>query len=263
MIFAIFLFNACTNDFDKNISTNFQVEAKEIFKTSLALGESLRYVFYNFEDYQNALNDTLPGCPTILIDEIEKKVEIQFFSSNNCKSLKITRSGSIILDFNSTNPLDQEITVFYVNYKVMDFEIKGNRRFKKSTTITPSNQWKESFDDLLILDEFQNGTKITGSYDHTLEIFNNTLISFTSSGSIEGRNLTGRPLKMTQTTPRQYQNICIEVGQVIASSGVENWEIFRTPTRSLVHTLTFLTDSTCDSKASVQLSDGRLIIFEQ
>lgn len=153
--------------------------------------------------------------------------------------------------------IDQEFLLSYINYK-----IKGNRRFKKSTSISSSNQWGESFDDLLLRDMFQNGTKITGSYDQRLKIINDTLISFSSSGSLEGRNITGRPLKMTQITPRQYRNICLEEGQVIASSGVETWEIFRTPTRSLAHTLTFSLDSACVSKASLQLSDGRLIIFE-
>lgn len=75
LIFITFLLlRSCTNDIDRNITKNLQVEAKKIFQTSLPLEESLRYVFLSFEEYQNALNDILPGCPTILIDEIKKKL---------------------------------------------------------------------------------------------------------------------------------------------------------------------------------------------
>ncbi|AFL82816.1 hypothetical protein Belba_0145 [Belliella baltica DSM 15883] len=263
ILLAAFFIYSCTNDIERNITTNLQAEANEIFQTSLALEESLSYVFLSFEDYQDAQTDTLPGCPTILIDEIDKKVELQFTVNSNCPSQKLNRSGNLVLDFNTINLIDQEVLLSYDNYKIKAFEIIGNRRFTKSASISSSNLWQENFMDLLIVDEFQNSTKISGSYDHRLEIINDTLISFTSSGNLEGRNITGRPLKMTQITPRLYQNVCIEEGQVIASSGVETWEIFRTPTRSLAHTLTFSSDSACVSKASLQLSDGRLIVFEQ
>lgn len=254
---------SCSSDIDRNITTNLQVEANEIFRTSLALEENLRYVFYSFEDYQDAQTDTLPGCPTILIDEINKKVELQFAKSPNCPSQKLERSGSLFLEFKTINLRDQEVLLTYTDYKIKEFEVKGERKFSKRTSVSTPNRWLENFEDLLIVDEFQNSTKISGAYTHNLEIVNDTLVSFTSSGSLEGRNLTGRPLKMTQTTPRQYKNTCVEEGQVIASSGVEIWEIFRTTTQSLAHTLTFSTDSECSSKARVQLSDGRLIVFEQ
>lgn len=260
---TILLLGSCTNDIDRNITTNLQVEAKEIFQTSLALEESLRYIFYSFEDYQNTIADTLPGCPTVLIDEVDKKVELQFARSSSCSSQKIKRSGSIILDFNMINSQDQVVLLSYANYKVKELEIRGKRKFTRTASLASPKQWQEDFEDLLIVDDLENSTKISGSYNHTLEITNNKLISFASSGSLEGRNITGRPLKMTQTTPRQYRNICVEEGQVISSAGVEIWEIFRTPTKSLAHTLTITSDTICVSKVNILLSDGRLIVFEQ
>jgi hypothetical protein len=259
---TLLFLGACTNDIDRNITTNLQVEAKEIFQTSLTLEESLRYVFYSFEDYRNAITDTLPGCPTVLIDEVDKKIELKFALSNGCPTQKIERSGSIILEFNTINSGDQEILVSYANYKVEKLEIRGKRKFSRKASVANPKLWQEDFEDLLIIDELENSTKISGSYNHTLGIINDKLISYASSGSVEGRNITGRLLKMTQSTPRQYQNACVEEGQVIASTGVEIWEIFRTPTRSLAHTLTITSDTTCVSKVNIQLSDGRLISFE-
>ncbi len=263
IIFAIILSVACSNDIEKAITTDLQIEANELFRTSLALEESLRYAFYTYEDYKSAQNDTLPGCPTVEISEFDKKIRLNFSNNSACPSQKIVRNGSLEIEYFQFNLRDQMVVVTYDNYQVKDFKVQGIRIFENFSNLNTGNRWAESFEDLLIIDSFQNSTKISGNYTHDLQVLNGNLSAFISGGSLEGRNLTGRPLKMSQITPRQYATVCIDEGFVMANSGVEVWEIFRTPIRSLAHTLTITQEDPCNSKVNIQLSDGRLLVYEQ
>ena len=264
LIFLFFLASilvSCSNDVERAITTDLQVEGRELFRTSLALEEGLRYAFYSFEEYHQALTDTLPGCPLIEISEFEQKVKLTFSNDPNCPSQKVRRTGVINLDFFSFNLRDRRVLLRYEDYQVNDFKIQGERVFDSFSNGDNQNSWMESFEDLVILDQFDNSTKITGNYEHQLLKVDNRIQSFTSSGNLSGRNLTGRPLRMTQIAPRQYVINCLDEGFVIARAGEEVWEIFRTSDRSLAHRLTLSIEDICNTKVAIQLSDGRLLSF--
>ncbi|MFD2037679.1 hypothetical protein ACFSKL_22990 [Belliella marina] len=254
---------SCTNDIDKNITTNLQVEANEIFRTSLALEESLIYPFYSFEAFQNAPIDTFPGCPDLTVNEILKTVTLDFSKKASCESQKIERIGKIILEFSNDEEQNETVTLRYEDYKINNAEIQGARTFTKEQGNFNIDRWTENFEELSIIDEFNSSTKISGEFVYNLTSSGDTLSTFTSMGSIEGRNITGRPLKMASTTQRQYSVDCISAGWVLPNSGIEVWEIFRNTNRSTAHTVSFSSEDNCESKARILLSDGRTIILEQ
>lgn len=262
-ILCLILIWSCTNDIDKNITTNLQVEANEISRTSLALEESIIYAFYSFQDYQNATIDSLPGCPDLTISDISKTVTLDFSTKATCSSQRITRIGRIILEFTEDSLQNEKVNLKYEEYKLKNFEIQGSRTFTKAQSISSNPRWTEEFEDLIVIDEFNSTTKISGSFSYNLESTNGEFTSIISMGQIEGRNITGRPLKMGSTTQRKYSIACILEGWVLPNSGIEVWEIFRNPNRSLAHTVTFVSEDTCESKISILLSDGRTIILEQ
>ncbi|ERM84447.1 hypothetical protein P872_25155 [Rhodonellum psychrophilum GCM71 = DSM 17998] len=266
---------ACSNDIDRNITTDLQVEGKEIFNVSLALEEPLYYAFLTLDQYRTAKNDTLksndslpkvpivPGCPLIGIDETLKLVTLTFSKQVDCSSQKLKRVGKITLQFLSPNVLESNVLMVYDQYSIGTTKIEGTRVFKQTRGVFPQSRRTELFEDMLIIDEFGSSTKISGSFGHQLSFQNGTLLEYKTSGNLEGRNLTGRKIKMTQTNPRIYKTNCVKQGIVLASEGLENWEIFRTPTQSLRHNLEYQQEGACEPKAVIALSDGRTLVFRQ
>jgi len=277
-IFIIFIFvlaTACSNDIDRNITTDLQVEGKEIFNVSLALEEPLYYAFLTLDQYRIAMNDGLsandsllknrivPGCPMISLDETLRKVTLTFSDQLDCPSRKLKRSGKITLKFISPNVLESNVLMEYDNYSIGKIKIEGNRTFNQLRGIFSQNKRTENFEDLLISDEFGSSTKISGSFEHQLTVQNGNILEYKTSGNLEGRNLTGRKIKMTQTNPRIYKTDCVKQGIVLPGAGLENWEIFRTPTQSLRHNLQYQQVTACETKAIIVLSDGRTLVFGQ
>lgn len=277
-IFIIILLiwaTACSNDIDRNITTDLQVEGNEIFNVSLALEEPLYYAFLTLEEYRIAMKDTLtsndsipkvpivPGCPIINIDETLKEVTLTFSEKTDCPSQKLKRKGQITLQFLTPNVLESNVLMKYNQYSIGTTKMEGSRTFTKTNRLFPQNRRTEIFEDLLIIDEFGSSTKISGNFEHQLTFQNGTILEYKTSGNLEGRNLTGRKIKMTQTNPRIYKTECVKQGIVLASVGMENWEIFRTPTQSLRHNLEYQQEKTCEPKAIISLSDGRTLVFSQ
>lgn len=265
---------ACSNDIDRNITTDLQVEGNEIFNVSLAIEETLFYAFLTLDQYRTAMNDTLtpndslptplvPGCPLIGIDETLKKVTLTFSEQSNCASQKLKRTGKITLQFVTPNVLESNVLMEYDQYSISTTKIEGSRIFRQTRGAFPQDKRTEIFEDLLIIDEFGSSTKVSGNFEHQLSFQNGAFLEFMTSGNLEGRNLTGRKIKMTQGNPRIYKTECIKKGSVLPSMGLENWEIFRTPTQSLRHTLEYQQETACESKAVISLSDGRTLVFTQ
>ncbi len=254
---------ACNNDIDKNITTDLQVEGNEIFAVGLALEESLYYAFLTLDRYRST-NDTLPGCPAVKVDETERKVTLTFSAVPDCTSQKLNRSGEITLQYFFTNALETNVVMVYDNYKFKNFGLQGTRRFKQIKSLSNPHFWTETFEEILVIDQFDSSTKLSGNSEHQLKYgAGGSLLEFSSTGSLTGRNITGRKITMDQLRPKTYKKSCIDLGFVMPATGAEKWEIFRTERLSVSHTVEFTQEEDCKSEAKINLSDGRTLILSQ
>lgn len=260
---SILLINACNTDIDKNITTDLQVEGNEIFNISLGLEEAYFFAFQTLDFYRTVIPDSLPSCPGVTINEAERKVTLAFDKSADCPSgKKLQRSGKIHLQYINTNALEAITRLEYEDYEVRKIKIEGRRDFKQVRSLTSPNRRTEEFEDLLMIDEFESSSKISGNYEFQLSFLSGRLTGFESFGSLEGRNITGRPISMDPVANKRYLVECINQGMVMPIQGSERWQIFRNATSSTNHTLLYENESGCEIKAKVNLFDGRVLIFE-
>lgn len=263
-LYFLALFSSCTGDIDSVITTDLQAEGNEIFRVSLALEESLFFAFKTMEDFKKIDTIPLPGCPEIIVNEVEKKVTLDFSDQSSCASNhNLSRSGKINIEYITTNVLESITRLEYEDYKVKGNSIEGTRDFKQIRSLINPNRRTESFEDILIINESGSSTRLRGEVVHNLVFENQALKEFTSSGSLEGRNITGRPIKMTQTNPKRYNASCLDSGFVMPSQGVENWQIFRNETQAVSHNVVYEKETDCVNKATITLQDGRVMVFRQ
>lgn len=260
---GVIVFNSCNTDIEKNITTDLQVEGKEIFNISLGLEEAYFFAFQTLDFYRTVIPDSLPSCPTVTINEAERKVTLTFDKSRDCASgKKLQREGKIHLQYINANALESITRLEYEDYEVRKIKIEGRRDFKQIRSLTNPNRRTEEFENLLLINEFESSSKISGNYEFQLSILSGRLSGFESSGSLEGRNITGRPISMAPVANKRYLVECINLGMVMPIQGSERWQIFRNATSSTNHTLLYENESGCDIKAKVNLFDGRVLIFE-
>ncbi|WP_373522343.1 hypothetical protein [Aquiflexum sp.] len=263
-LYILVFISSCAGDVDKVITTDLQAEGNEIFRVSLALEESLFFAFRTFEDFKKTDTIPLPGCPEIMVNEVEKKVTLQFSAQSQCTTNhNLSRSGKINIKYITTNVLETVTRLEYEDYKVKGYAIEGTRDFKQIRSLLNPNRRTESFEDILIINETGSSTRLKGEAVHNLVFENQILKEFTSSGSLEGRNITGRPIKMIQTSPKRYNASCLDSGFVMPSQGVENWQIFRNETQSVSHNVIYEQETDCINKATITLQDGRVMVFRQ
>ncbi|RZS98344.1 hypothetical protein [Cecembia calidifontis] len=260
---GILVLVSCNTDIDKNITTDLQVEGKEIFHINLGLEDAYYFAFQSLDFYRTVIPDSLPSCPTVTINEAERKVTLTFDKSANCTSgKKLQRSGKIHLQYLNANALESITRLEYEDYEVRKIKIEGRRDFKQVRSLTNPNRRTEEFEDLLFIDEFESSSRLRGNYEFQLTFLNGRLSGFESFGSLEGRNITGRPITMDPLANKRYLVECISGGMVMPIQGSERWQIFRNATSSTNHTLLYENESGCEIKARVNLFDGRVLIFE-
>ncbi|MFD2202738.1 hypothetical protein [Shivajiella indica] len=263
-ILVIFIFSSCSLDIDKNISTDLQVEGKEIFNISFTLEEAYFFAFRTLDNYKTADTLDIPGCPVISINEEMRKVTLEFDSLRECSnSASLLRSGKIHIEYLNTNSLESTTRLEYENYKVRDIKVEGRRDFKQVRSLLNPNRRTEVFTDLLLIDEFESSSRINGNYEFQLSFQNGELSEFLCSGSLEGRNITGRPITMNPEANKRYLVNCILSGNYLPNQGSEKWQIFRNETGSTSHTMVYETEPECQNSGKLTLYDSRIMVFEQ
>ncbi|MCH6201177.1 hypothetical protein MMU07_16445 [Aquiflexum sp. LQ15W] len=253
---------SCFGDVDKDISTDLQFEGIEIFGVSLSLEESLFFPFQTIDYYRLAESLEIPGCPDVTIDENLKKVTLAFSVKKECvNNLYAPRSGKIHLQYISNSIVESTVRMEYEDYSVRGIKIEGFREFKRANILLNPNRRTESFQDLFIIDGNKSSTRITGNYTHQLIVLNGILTGFSSTGDIEGRNIAGRSVRMTQTVAKSYNINCIKNGFLLPGQGSENWGFFRNESQATNHRLVYTLENQCNSIATITLEDGRLMVF--
>jgi hypothetical protein len=263
-ILMMLVISSCSTDIDKNITTDLQVEGNEIFNISFALEEAYFFAFQTLDNYMVADTLDIPGCPAITIDEALRKVTLEFDSSRECdNNASLLRSGKIHIQYLNTNMLEATTRLEYENYKVRGIKVEGKRDFKQVRSLVNPNRRTEVFTDLYLINEFESSSRINGNYEFQLTFQNGEFTEFLCSGSIEGRNVTGRRIVMNPTLNKRYLVDCILSGNYLPVEGSEKWQIFRNETTSTMHTMIYESASACENSASLILQDGRTIVFKQ
>jgi len=250
--------SACSGDIDKNIITDLQVEGKEIFRVNATLEESLIYTWLSWNDFQTKKSEDFPGCPSISLNEADKKVTLTFDEKAVCTNKRIPRNGKIILHFQNISELERRAILTYENYVFNKTKLMGQRTFKQTLTPVAINKRSETFDELIIIDEFGSSTKIKGVFEHQITL---PVGSFTTQGNLEGRGITGRKLKMATISPLNHELNCLQTGYSLANLGNQRWEMYRNANEFVTHSLVYEKEENCQSKATLQLVDGRFLIY--
>lgn len=259
LFLAFFWFLGCNNDVNKNITTDLQVEGKELFYISHSIEESTYFSFLTLDQYKKS--PQLPGCPEVGIDDIAKKITLTFTANTECESRKLKRTGKITLQYFTTNAQENTIVMEYENYTFKTFKIQGKRVFKQLKNFINLNRRTESIENLVITDEFGSSSKLSGNFEYFLVFTGTIFTEFTSSGNLEGRNITGRKITMTPVNIKKYKISCIQNGEVMPYVGSEKWKIIRTEDHSVNHILLYEQDLECKSQVLVNLSDGRNLVL--
>lgn len=257
LIFAII--TSCSDDVNKNIETDLTKEAAQFYQLSLISHEHLFFSLYSWEEYQSLATDSLPGCPTITLEEISKKVTLDFDSENECsQNERFQRSGKIILDLGLSSTLNPEWDIKFEDYVFESDTIKGQKRF----ITLPNGVIQESYNDLIVKTDNNLSYTYSGIVNH-LAIRNGLRIleSVLSDGSLEGINPAGRLFSMNNISPTISQVLCFNSGEVPPNSGEESWTISRGLSKEVNHRLTFKLGQNCETTASMVLPDGRILIL--
>lgn len=252
----IFFFS-CGEDEDKNIQTDLSVEANQLFGISTAWGESLYFGLLNFEDFSQIPSAELPGCPSVLIEAVEKRITLTFDPTNVCgQSEKVTRSGQLTLQYPLVSTISSSWTLTYKDYTFQKDTIRGIREF----TSTALNQVKENFIKLKKTSNREVNATFSGTLNHSLTKLRTKLVGMNSSGSISGTNSTGRNFIIDIGSPRQSLAICFSQNEILPISGKEKWTLDRGQNRVVVHSINYEPSGLCAVTAKVTLSDGRILI---
>ena len=264
-ISAIIVFGlyGCVDDEEVRLTTDVTVEGREMFNTSFAISEHLNLLVIPFERYAAIENDTipLPGCPTIAVNQEDRKVTLTFNPNVTCPNSALRRSGIISLFYTTSLINNEEITlVEYLDYSVINLRIDGSRLVTKRTG-TELNIFKDTMARLMVYDEFGSSTRVTSEFDHQLTVGIDSTLQINTTGSGGGRNLAGRIFTFNIDNQKEQYERCITEGIFVHSTGRETWTFERTVTPAVTHRMNFGETSECDRNVSILLSNGETLII--
>jgi len=260
LILALHLVS-CVDDEEVRLTTDVTVEGTEMFNASFALSEHLNLLVLPFDRYTGFAGDTLqlPGCPTIEVNETDRKVVLTFSPTPPCPNSNLRRTGQISLHYtNSIITNEEAIVVEYADYTVRNTRLEGSR------FLTPVNDnglvnFRDRMVRLMVYDEFGSSTRINAEYEHLLQYENDSAYSINTTGAGGGRNLAGRSFTYTITTPKVQYSSCVAEGIFVPSMGRESWTYERTVSSAVTHTMNFGETAECDRNVSLSLSSGETI----
>jgi hypothetical protein len=254
LLASILIISACEEELQNPLQTDQAAEGHEMFDVSFALNEHLYFVLLEFEEYSQAVADTLvlPGCPNVQVDSLNREIILNFPQA--CENTNLSRQGSITIAYPEQDSVLRSIN--YVDYRVRNNSITGSRILYSPTNDTLPGI-RDSFESLMIYDEHGSSTRVSGNLAHDLLFEEEQLLEFTTSGWGNGRNLAGRPFTFNISSPKTQLQECVDAGNFLPATGVEDWIFDRTNSDNVRHQIRFGEVPTCDNNAEVLLSDGR------
>lgn len=256
-LICLLILTSCLSDEEKRLQTDQTFEGQEMFNLSFSLDEHVSYAFQPYSFYKDTVNHSaIPGCPSIEIGLMEKKVVLNF-GGGDCESNSSLRGGKLMLSYPDTlKSGSPQIKIAYENYIVKGIKVEGSRSLYAIDSSSAGIILLDSVTHFMITDGNKSTSKIEAVFQHEVLIENDSIQSFTTTGSGLGRNLAGRPYQMEVTQKKKFSGKCIQTGFVVAESGQENWVFERTAEANVIHTINFQIADDCNHTAKISLSDG-------
>lgn len=254
LLILAFGFFACSEDVEREIQTDLTIESQQLFRASMAWGESNYFALIPLEKYQQLDSAQLPGCPLVTLDLDLGKVTLDFDQSYECEqSGPWTRAGKIHIDFTTVPVSNPTLTLTYEDYSIAGMSLKGSKMF----TRLDSSRFRENADQLVLSDTNNQSHYFSISANHTLNFDSLSTVSFISTGTLEGINPAGRNFQIDLGTGRPYLETCLESNWLIPISGQETWEISRGESSSVGYLISFGIVNACEASALATFPDGR------
>lgn len=261
IVFICFLISlvSCAEDVDKTIQTDLPQEASQLYQLSLLTYEHLFFALLTLEEYKTIPGDSLPGCPSILLEEGLKRVTLTFDPDKECSTMnQYTRSGKIIIDLALKESFKNEWFVEFDNYVFESDSIIGNKVF----TGLQNGTIQEVYSDFRVKSDKGLSYLYEGIVSHSTIRSNQDLLETVfSEGSLEGINPAGRNFSMSTISPIVSQNLCFKENQTQPTFGEEFWIVSRGGDTDVTHNLSYDTSRDCETTASMILPDGRKLIL--
>ncbi|EPR69358.1 hypothetical protein [Cyclobacterium qasimii] len=260
LVFLIYLFS-CNLDTNKDLQIDQSFEGEEAYWVSKTLDEHFYLAFYNASIFSNTtFTDSLPGCPTVSIGEDNLTVTLDY-DSPKCEAGSTDRKGKLMLKYSSrSSNVDDSIKISYDNYQYDNSKFEGHRLFHVVQKRSSSMILEESSDTLLLKDENESSTRLMLDMEHQGKILSQVLTEISSTGTMKGRNWGGNQLEAVITTPKIINTQCLSLLKFRPVSGEESWTIQRTGESPVTHLLTYSNAEGCDTKTTIKLSEGVIMI---
>lgn len=265
LFLCLMLLTGCLSEEEKRLQTDQTYEGEEMFRLSYSLDEHVAYSFYPMEYYRDSTNQsTLPGCPTVVINELTSEVVLTFGQAE-CPTNRALRSGNLILHYpdNTLSVENHQVEIRYEDYWAKGIKMEGRRKLFETDTIATELILTDSIFDFVITDANRSTTQLNGIFKHELIIQNDTLLNYTTMGSGGGRNITGRPYAMEITQKKEFSVGCGQEGFAVAEIGQERWIFERTASPDVIHTVIYEQAEDCNHAVHIQLDDGKELIKKQ
>lgn len=248
---------SCNMDEQRRLQVDQSYEGEEIYLISRVLDEHVLLAFIPYEKYRDTLfTATLADCPEVSLKEDKKEVHLEYLLSN-CDGVPAVRTGKIILAF-EPSPLSQNETIrlSYENYSVYAVNIRGSRTFNLISNGRTRQLFSDMAEDLVIENEVGSTSKVSFSFEHELTLADKVITEYVSTGSLTGRNWTGKTISMDIAQGKLMTKICWDQKKFRPISGEERWTVERTEVPDVTHRLTYQHDGDCETRSLIILAEG-------
>jgi len=260
LVFLIYLFS-CNLDTNKDLQIDQSFEGEEAYWVSKTLDEHFYLAFYDVSVFSNTVfTDSLLGCPAVTIAEDKLTVTLDY-DSPKCEAGSTDRQGKLMLKYSSSSSsTNDSIKIIYEGYQYNKSKLEGHRLFQVVQKSSFSMILEESSDTLLLKDENESSTRLILDLEHQGKIQSQKLTQISSSGTMKGRNWGGNQLEAVITIPKIITTECLSLLKFRPVSGEESWTIQRTGAPPVTHKLTYSNAEGCDTKTTIKLSEGVIMI---
>ena len=260
LVFLIYLFS-CNLDTNKDLQIDQSFEGEEAYWVSKTLDEHHHLAFYNVFTFSNSLfTDSLPGCPTVTIAEDMLTVTLDY-DNPICEEASGDHKGKLILKYSSRfSNTNDSIKIIYDGYQYDKSKLEGYRLFKVLQKQNTKVMLAETSDTLLLKDEHESSTRLILDLEHEAKFQSQKIIEIKSNGTMTGRNWGGNQLEAVISAPKIISTSCLSSLKFRPVSGEENWTIQRSGESAVTHKLTYSTAEGCDTKTTIKLAEGVIMI---
>jgi hypothetical protein len=262
-LIGFMLFSACNTDELRRLQVDQSFEGEEIYLISNILDEHLLLAFHSYEKYQDTLfTATLADCPVVNIienedeDENDRKVHLDYILPN-CEGTPAIRRGRLVLTFGKSPSTEKDsVKISYEGYSVNGVKITGSRILNLLANGRNRQLFSDMAEDIIIENDVGSSSRVSFAFEHELAIKDRILTESVSTGSLSGRNWTGKTISMDISQPKHMVKTCWDQKKFRPVVGEERWTVERTEVPDVVHRLVYSSDEGCETRSLIILSEG-------